>query len=69
MVEGNNILLMDQSMKAIGNLIKPMEEEELYILMVMHMKETGKIIWQMVMVFFMILMDLDIKGNGYRIKK
>lgn len=69
MVEGNNILLMDQFMKVIGSLIKLMEEEELYILTVMHMKENGKIICQMAMAFFMISMDLVMKENGYRIKK
>ena len=60
---------MDQFMKAIGSLIKLMEEVELYILTEMHTKENGKIIWQMVMVFFMTLMDLYMRENGYKIKK
>lgn len=64
MVEENNILLMDQFMRGIGNLIKLMEEAGLYTQMVTHMMGNGKIILQMVMEYFMNLTVLNIKESG-----
>ena len=69
MEEESNILQMDQSMKDTGNLIKLMEEEGLFIQMVILMMGNGKIIVQMVMAFFMNLMVLSIKESGCKIKR
>lgn len=51
-------------MKVIGNLIKQTEKEDLYTLMVIHMKVNGKIIKLMVLEYIIVMMDHVMKENG-----
>lgn len=64
MEEVNSILQMDHYMKVIGNLIKQTEKEDLYTLMVIHMKVNGKIIKLMVLEYIIVMMDHVMKENG-----
>jgi hypothetical protein len=57
--------LMVQSMKVNGNTIKHMVRENFIMQMVIYLKEIGKMIWLMVMVFIITLMVLVMKANGF----
>lgn len=59
--------LMEQNMKASGNVTGHMGEENLHIQMEIFMMENGKMIWQMDMECIYMLMVLNMKDNGLMI--
>ncbi len=55
---------MVQGMKDNLLMIKQMEKESLYMLMVIYIKEIGQMIKHQVLVFIIIIMEQNIKDNG-----
>lgn len=64
MVEEYRYGKMGLTMKDIGKTIKLMEREDLFIQTEIFMRENGKMIKLMVMVFTNIPMALNIEDNG-----
>jgi hypothetical protein len=64
MVEEYRYGKMDLTMKDIGKTIKLMEREDLFIQTEIFMRENGKMIKLMVVVFTNIPMVLNIEDNG-----
>ena len=58
---------MDPDMMASGEMEWPMGTEDLFMLKVMCMKESGQKTKLMAMEFTLILMEVDMKANGFRI--
>jgi len=67
MEEENKYGKTSLSIKGIGKIIKPMEEDVLSTLMVMFTKESGKMTKPMVKVFTITMMDQATMDNGMRI--
>lgn len=67
MEEENKYGKTSLSIKGIGKIIKPMEEDVLSTLMVMFTKESGKMTKPMVKVFTITTMDQATMDNGMRI--
>ena len=66
-VEESKFGQMDQDMTASGETEWPMVMEDLFMLRVTCMKESGLKTKQMVMEFTLILMEADMKVNGFKI--
>lgn len=65
----NNIFLMVHFMKVIGRMIKLTAVEELFMWMVMLMKENGLMIRHMDKVFIIMLMERNMLANGKKTNK
>lgn len=66
MAEENKYGRIFHFMKAIGKITKPMEGDDLFILMGMFIKENGKMIKPMVKVFITITMAPAIMESGIK---
>ncbi len=69
MVKENKYGKITHCMKVIGKIIKQMEEVDLYIQMVMFIKDNGKMIKHMEKVYIITMMDPVIQANGLKMYK